>query len=144
MPKTYAYIVDGAVREIILPFTNNDGEEVPIEDRYTADFVKNLIDITDLNPAPDQQWTYAEGKFAAPVPYQPSVAEVLTSNTSQRDALMGTVNERIAILTDATDPDIVDAVDPADTAALKKWKLYRIALSKIDLTKPAWPTAPSA
>lgn len=62
----YAYIEDGIVIEIIAPMADAQGDEIPIEDRYHPDFVKNLIKITGVDPRPDQNWTYDGMQFYPP------------------------------------------------------------------------------
>lgn len=163
--KTYARVDSGVVREIIQPMVWPEpdpatqdqmtpeawdaavaraGSEIDISDRYSPDFVAECVDISSVTPAPDQNWTYDGSVFAAPVPY---VAPALTMDEKKaiQASLTSNASEQISILTDATDPDIVDTVDPADVASLKAWKQYRVALSKVDLTavSPAWPTAPA-
>jgi hypothetical protein len=85
--------------------------------------------------------------FTAPASQTPirTPDEILAFNTGRKNNLTAVATSEIAVLTDATDPDIVDTVDPADVAALKAWKVYRVALSKVDLTlaDPVWPTAPA-
>lgn len=65
------------------------------------------------------------------------------ANAAIRDARITRASEMISVLIDATDPDIVDEVDPADVALLKKWRQYRVALTKIDVNGPVWPTQPA-
>lgn len=67
-PKVYASIIDGAVREIVLPYVDASGYEWPVEQRFSAEFIATLVDITEAVPQPDQLWTYTNGVFAAPLP----------------------------------------------------------------------------
>lgn len=55
--KIYARIVDGAVFEIINPMSDENGEEIPIEQRFTPEFVASLVDITGVSPFPAQGWS---------------------------------------------------------------------------------------
>ena len=64
--STYVRIWKGSVAEVIPPFTNAAGQLVPIEARYTPEFVASLVDVTGLNPAPAQGWAYDGSKFAPP------------------------------------------------------------------------------
>jgi hypothetical protein len=67
--KTYARIENGVVAEIILPHP----EGWPIEDRFTAEFVATLVDVTGLKPMPSEAWVYDGEKFSlppAPEPFQ--------------------------------------------------------------------------
>lgn len=162
--KTFAYVVDGVVFEIIPPVTfpppdasiietagqevydallAKAGEEIPIDERYTPEFVSSCVDISDVSPKPDQNWTYDGTVFSQPKPYVPSAAEILASNTAQRDALLSNAALAIAPLQDAVDLD--EATD-AEVALLKQWKQYRVAVNRVDLTQaqPLWPTAPAA
>ena len=87
-------------------------------------------------------WTYADGAFTAPPVVPPTPAEILFTNTRSRDGMLAAATLAIAPLQDAVDLD--DATD-ADTALLKKWKQYRVAVNRIDLTlaAPSWPVAPA-
>ena len=44
--KIYGRFVDGALVEIIEPWVDETGKECPIEQRFHADFVALLVDIT--------------------------------------------------------------------------------------------------
>jgi hypothetical protein len=58
--KTYARIEDGIVVEIIPPATWPDGSEIPIEQRFTAQFVATLVDISEYDPQPQWSWLAIE------------------------------------------------------------------------------------
>jgi hypothetical protein len=130
-----------------------DGVEFTAETEDTPAFGwsppdgQTAVKITD---ATGNAWIglgYANGVFeqpAAPPVVLPTPAETQAANLATQNALIATASSKIAIYTDATDPDLVDTVDPKDTAALKAWKQYRIAVNKVDLTQiaPAWPVAP--
>ncbi|MBU9592767.1 hypothetical protein [Burkholderia multivorans] len=64
--KTYARILQGEVVEIIGPAKDPDGNEIPIEERFAADFVEQLVDVTNVSPMPDQQWKYDGETFSPP------------------------------------------------------------------------------
>lgn len=53
-------------------------------------------------------------------------------------------SNQVSILTDATDPDIVDEPTPEDTALLVQWKKYRQALRTVDISADTinWPAQP--
>lgn len=63
MASTYVRVLNGIVMEIIPPYTNPDGEDVPVSERYTEEFVAELVETTGLNPAPLQGWKYDGEKF---------------------------------------------------------------------------------
>ena len=67
--KTYAFIQNGEVAEIIQPATWPDGTEIDIKDRFAPAFVAQMVDITNLNPPPGLHWTYEKGVFQAPKPF---------------------------------------------------------------------------
>jgi hypothetical protein len=100
MPKTYARITDNTFAELILPAfydaehpDRQEGEpsriglEIPIEERFTAEIVATLIDITDIIPQPQPNWTYVDGVFAPAV--VPTVDPILAiiARMVQIDAL---------------------------------------------------------
>ncbi|KVE08346.1 hypothetical protein [Burkholderia anthina] len=66
MMKIYARVDDDVVVEIIEPVTDDLGNEVPIEDRFTPEIVKQMVDVTGLSPTPACWWTYLNGEFSAP------------------------------------------------------------------------------
>lgn len=74
-----------------------------------------------------------------PPPYVPTAAE----NAAMRDTLVRSATDKIAPLQDMVE---FDMATPDDVALLKAWKLYRIALTKLDVSVSpvAWPTAPDA
>lgn len=76
--KTYALIEDGAVSEVIPPYVNPDGVDVPIEDRYTPNMVAMMVDITDMDPQPQQRWTY-DGTTFSPPQTGPTLAQAVVS-----------------------------------------------------------------
>lgn len=140
--STFARMDSGLVVEIIEPYFSEDGTAVPIEELYTSEFVAELVDITDLSPKPVQGWTYDGTKFSTPVPWQPAPAEVLASNTATRDYFLTVASLAVAPLQDAV--DLGEATDD-EVVLLKKWKQYRVAVNRIDLTvtNPQWPDYPT-
>lgn len=68
--KTYVRIdstfPQPTVMEIIVPVADAAGNEVPIAERFTAAFVANLVDITDVTPHPACWWTYNGATFSPP------------------------------------------------------------------------------
>ena len=139
--KTYARIDQGVVAEIICPWADENGNEAPIEQRFTPEFVSTLIEITDTTPVPQERWTYDGATFAAPVPYQPTLDEIKAVNTSTRDYLIALATLAIAPLQDAVD---LEEATAQEIALLKKWKQYRVAVNRVDLTlvSPIWPPQP--
>lgn len=148
----YARIENGRVMEIILPVTRDiditevvpgeDGAEstikiieaagtpIPIEARFHADLVATMF------PAPDnvvEGYTYADGVFTLPAGPRPE--DLLTNAVGIRDMYLSTAALRIAPLQDAA--DLGDATD-AETAELKAWKQYRVAVNRVH-QQAGWP-----
>jgi|SRR5450830_855344 len=140
--KTYALIDSGIVVEIIPPYVNEAGEDIPIDQRYTPEMVAQMVDITDLVPQPECFWTYDGTAFAAPVPYQPTPEEIEAANQAQRAALLAQASQVMAPL--FVFINLGDATD-AETTAAKAWQAYYRALQAVDVTvaRPDWPTPPA-
>jgi|GEM_PF-1951871 len=136
----YAYVQNGRVMEVIVPMLDDDGNVIPIEQRFTSEFVAALVECSETVHA---GMVYDGTSFSEYVPPAPSPAEILAANTATRDALLAQAAIAIAPLQDAVD---LDEATAAETALLKLWKQYRVAVNRIDLTQasPAWPAAPSA
>lgn len=49
--KTYAFIQNGEIVEIIPPVEGPDGKEIDISDRFAAHFVSMMVNITDTPPS---------------------------------------------------------------------------------------------
>ncbi|MDR5797263.1 tail fiber assembly protein [Caballeronia sp. LZ008] len=92
-------------------------------------------------PATLQPCTEEEAAAAALPKY--TQEQILANNTATRDFLLSQAALAIAPLQDAV--DLGEATD-AETALLKLWKQYRIAVNRLDMTQasPAWPPAPVA
>jgi hypothetical protein len=136
----YAYVQNGRVMEVIAPMLDDDGNAIPIEQRFTQEFVAALV---ECGETVHEGMVYDGTSFSEYVPPAPSPAEVLATNMATRDALLAQAAIAIAPLQDAVD---LDEATAAETALLKLWKQYRVAVNRVDLTQasPAWPTAPSA
>lgn len=87
-------------------------------------------------------WTYADGQFTAPLPPKPTVEEVIARNTQVRDSLLVAATLAIDPLQDAVD---LDDATSAEISLLKKWKQYRVAVNRLDITLAdvAWPASPA-
>lgn len=83
--------------------------------------------------------TLVETDDPTPPPYIPTPED----NARTRVLLIDAATREIAPLQDMVE---FDMATPDDVALLKAWKLYRIALTKLDLSvSPVeWPTAPEA
>lgn len=139
--RTYARVKNGIVQEVITPYADESGTEVPIEQRFTPELVADLVDVTGLDPVPDQRWTYEGLEFNPPTPYKPSPEEILRLNQAEQAVLMSAASQAmtplfLAIqLGDATDEEIL---------AARAWRAYYQQLQSVDLAaqQSAWPVAP--
>lgn len=86
--------------------------------------------------------TQAEAAAAAQ-PKPPTGDDLVQANMAQRDTLLSAAALAIGPLQDAA--DLGESTD-AESALLRQWKQYRIAVNRLDLTQasPAWPDAPAA
>jgi hypothetical protein len=157
--KTYAFVINGEVQEIVPPRTYDVpdpaleeqfgpelwgmlvarvGLEIPIEERFHPDFVLNMVDITDVVPQPDQRWTYADGVFTAP--YDPS-QDFEAINKVQRDQLMSAAS--LSMTPVLLSLQLGEATDQESIVA-KQWQDYYRALRDIDVSvaNPEWPIPP--
>lgn len=154
--KSYALIQNGIVTEIIGPMVydaeafdwqegspSRIGTEIPITERYTPEFITWLVDITDMNPVPDLNWTYIDGVLAPPVPYVATPEEIRKRNVGTRNYFLDTATRAINPLQDAV--DLGDAT-PEEEEMLLAWKRYRRDVNRVDLTQefPTWPEPPEA
>lgn len=150
--KSYARLLDNIYVENIAAAVYDDespewvdgdpsrvGQEIDINLRFTAEFVNTLVEIT--NNSVEVGMEYKDGVFKWPDPITRTPEERLLANTVKRDALLTTAALAIAPLQDAVDLEDVTA---SEVDLLKKWKQYRVALNRTQLSieNPVWPTPP--
>ena len=72
----------------------------------------------------------------------PSAEDILKKNANLRDTALATATLAIGPLQDAVD---LDEATAEETGLLIKWKQYRIAANRLDLTltSPPWPEQPA-
>lgn len=138
--KIYARIVNGVVYELFQPGVMADGvTQWPIEESVTPDYLAQMVEVTGMQPMPDQHWTYDGEAFAPPVWDIPDPAEV---NEGIRQNLM--FQARVAMAPVLLSLNLGDATDEESEIA-KEWQVYYRALRDFDVnsTNPTWPTAPA-
>ncbi len=91
---------------------------------------------------PDE--TFSVGLPADPIPLPRTIEELAAAANILRDSLLVTASLRIAPLQDAVD---LGSATGADTADLKLWKQYRVAVNRVSEQAgfPAtidWPAPP--
>lgn len=147
--KTYALIEDGLVSQLVPPYVNPDGVDVPVEDRFTPDMVAMMVDITDMDPQPQPGWTYDGTTFAAPVVTPPDNTQLAADARQQRDALFRTVSDPGTLMALRA---VRLATTPAETTyaqgKLAEMDAYAVALQGIaeQAGFPVtinWPTIPT-
>lgn len=138
MMKVYARVESGVVTEIVTPPLDLQGNQYPLDVCFPAEFVDSCVEITGLDPQPDQRWTYDGSTFLPEV--QP-VVDVVPINEAQKQSLLTIASQAMAPilvslqLGDATDEETLNA---------KAWQEYYRALKLVDVTlaDPVWPDAP--
>lgn len=116
--KTYGYINNGILQEIILPALydaehpdrqegdpSRIGIEIPIEERFTSEFIESLIDITAITPQPQPNWTYVDGVFTPPQAPVVDHSIAILARMSQIDASSVQLLRKVAIGT-ATEQEL--------------------------------------
>lgn len=162
--KTYARIDNGVVVEIILPVTwsediyqggrdengnprgpllHNQGDEIAIEDRFTAQFVATLVDITDMDPQPVEGWVDNDGVLEPYVAPPLTPQQILQRNQVTQANSLDTASRAMAPI--LVSLQLGDATD-TETVQAKAWQAYYRALQAIDLTQenPEWPVVPES
>lgn len=129
--KNYARIENQRVAEIV-------SLNMKPENLYHPSLV--WIDITPLSEQPEVNYLYSDGVFTAPIL---EAEDVIFLASSRLAVEMDEANRTIAPLQDAVDISI--ATDDEITR-LADWKRYRVALSRIDISKAPdieWPLQPA-
>lgn len=135
----YARVVEGRVCEIIPPVYDEEGVFIPVELRYTSEFVETLVQIDD--PTVVEGYSYEDGVFNPPKVYLPTQQEVFNRNKQYQEMLLSASALKLAPLQYAVDLEMATA---EESALLLSWKRYSVYVNRVDLTKisPEWPTQP--
>jgi hypothetical protein len=91
--KRYARIEGGRVAEIICAFIGEDGNEVPIEKRFTPEFVSSLVDVSSLDV--EAGYEFDGSIFTAPVPYVRPFVEEAAKYMAEVRALREKILDRL-------------------------------------------------
>ncbi|WP_283149026.1 DUF4376 domain-containing protein [Silvimonas soli] len=62
----YAYVQNGVVVELVASASDANGKDIPLDQRFVPDFVASLVDLTGVEPQPEQRWTYDGKVFTDP------------------------------------------------------------------------------
>lgn len=130
--KNYARIDESIVVELL----STDGD---ITEMFHPDLI--WVEIFD-DTFPAIGWSFQDGVFSPPPP--PTSEQLEAAALERRDNLMQWATQQIGPLQDAVD---LDEATAEETAKLKAWKQYRVALNRLNQqvgwpTNIQWPTAP--
>lgn len=86
-----------------------------------------------------------EAEWQALINPPPTTEQLIAAAVAEKLRLTAICTYQLGVLTNATDPDVVDDPDPADAALLILWKKYQQALRKVVTTvvPVTWPTVPA-
>lgn len=135
MTNRYAIVENGVVTNVIL-WDGSGGGWTPPEGQ-TPIFLPG-------DSAVGIGYTYDGATFAAQemlaAPLTP--AQVISNNAALQASLMDAAGDATYGVADAYVAGLLSA---SDAATFKTWAAYKLALSKVDLTKttPAWPPVPA-
>lgn len=105
----YARVCNGKVQEIIEPFFDESGEEVPLRERFTAEFVELLVPYDPENPPPPP-----------PLPPGPSHAELVAAAQAatriQRQPIISVLDGLQASAIVKGEPELALAIETAKQA----------------------------
>lgn len=127
----------------------HEGDEIPIEKRFTPEFVATLIDVTDLDPYPQVGWSYNNGVFTPYSAPPPTPAEILASQSAKLQgftqlaaAQKFALTNRIGTLNDAIELEMATPAEetelPTRVLQLKAWKTYAVLLGRVT-GQNGWP-----
>ncbi|MDR3370728.1 hypothetical protein [Rhodoferax sp.] len=137
--KTYALIKNNLVVEIIPPVADDQGQYVPIDERFTPAFVASMVDVTSFPVEPGVGWSYDGEQFSAPVdppPVDPQIA--IDAKFSRLRAVREEILNRLGGIAGRADRKgdkaTADACDVATQSLLDITKDLPADLAEIELT----------
>ena len=110
--KTYARMDAGRLAEIIPPMADENGREIPIEERFHPDIVSQLVEYDPANPPPPPP------RVVAPLPVEQRIAALRSGVQAHLDAAAQALGY----------DDIKTAVTYADEPAVPKFQAEGQAL----------------
>lgn len=136
----YALIKDGIVYQTIMW----DGPEASPLDLPEG---TTYVEIPDENGVmPSAGWFYKDGEFSAPPLTDDEIEQQkqqkIANNQATKVSLINYATYQINPLQDAVD---LDMATEKEESLLKKWKLYRVTVSRIDANTDeeiSWPDQP--
>lgn len=123
--KTYARIDGGKVVEIILPMTDENGQEISIAARFHPDIVASLVDATDA-PGVAEGWSY-DGKNFVP-PASASLDDIKSEQkTAIDDAYQTAIQQDISFKTAAGITETFQADAQSQSVLMQATQGYSLA-----------------
>jgi hypothetical protein len=132
---------------------DDDGNDIPITERFTPQYVEQCVEITNLVPLPEFNWTATQvgGEWVF-VPYvePPLTPQQILVNQSAKlvglkqlaEAQKVALSNRIGTLNDAIELEMATPAEiaelPVRTAQLKAWKTYAVLLGRVT-GQAGWP-----
>lgn len=141
MMNVYAWIQNGKVYEVIEPVFLDD-RWIPLNERRPQYVIDDCVDITDLDPRPQQNWIWDGSSFSPPYVHIPTEDEIEAGFDAYRRKLMNEAS--IAMTPLLVSLNLGDATD-SETLKAKEWQAYYRALDSLQITtdEPSWPVIPS-
>lgn len=145
-----AYIQENKIQEI---HDDPDANGVPINQRFTPQYLESCVDISDVSPLPEFNWSayQVNGEWVfAPYVAPPLTPEQILANQSEKLAYLKRIAElqktaltaRIGVLNEAIDYEIATPEEVAElplrVAQRKEWGLYAIYLGRVT-SQEGWP-----
>jgi Caudovirales tail fibre assembly protein, lambda gpK len=139
--KSYARLDHDVVVEIITPPIDLEGNQYSIDVCYTPEFVATCIEVTNIDPQPEQGWVYNGVAVAPAPPYVPTQEEILSRNQARQASLLADASQAMTPL--MVSLNLGDATEE-ETVAAKAWQAYYRALKQLDVASPEpdWPVTP--
>lgn len=78
--KKFARLENDILVEIIDEFLALDGQQIPMDLRYTKEFINDLVNISNIASTPKIGFVYKDGVFSAPIQADP----ILTRDEAER------------------------------------------------------------
>lgn len=96
MSDIYANIQQGIVQEVLKPWINEFGDEIPVVEMVTAEILETYVIITDASPMPEAGWTAEQvnGQWVF-APYSPPSIPISQLAQSKRMFLRDSCSDEI-------------------------------------------------
>lgn len=136
--NTYAVVENGAVVNVIL-WDGDEKKWSPQDEQIVVEIPEGVAVTTGVEYGDEGFVIPDTPTLPAPTP---SPEDIIKTNSALRSVLLSQAAIAIAPLQDAVD---LEEATEKETSLLKKWKEYRVAVSRVDLTAVpvSWPELPA-